>query len=293
MITSKRLFALGGIVAVAGCSGGSTAAAPPRADINATNHVLSTATLTINPTLLKHAASARRRPAFVDEGGSGQLSLEIISQSLDPFTNKNLTPPIVTMQLSTASPAPITVPAALYGPSGTIQVTELLQNGIATIEIASTGNLTYVFPVFPTAATVTLDASDLFGNINNTTGLTLNARIGGIVLSDTPDGSSANTHFFQQGFPGFSFSPGGAFVYAFPADANGGFTNVAVAGGFPNAVQLTSSGGLKPTNVGGVFAVCTIGATAPATATVSFSARDAFGTTGAVGVNISGYLGSC
>jgi hypothetical protein len=295
-------MALGGIVAVAGCaSGGSTAAVPPKT-ANATNRVLSTATLTINPTLLKHASSGRRSPAFVDVTGSGALSLQIITSHFDFSTDSLFTPPTVTVPLSSASPAPLTVPVPLYGPNGGILVNELLTLGSAATTIASTGELSYDFPVFPSAGTLTLDSTNVFGNVNNTTGLTLNAVVGGVVLSDRPDGLGVNTHFFSNG-SGATFNATGQFVYAFPADANGGFTDVTVAGGFPKAVQLQSSGVLKATNVPGAFAICN---NAPlnfgtSSGVVTLSATDGLNQANvgtvhpliSVSAVASGYLGSC
>jgi len=235
VIKRNGAIALGSILAVAGCGGGgaSTPVAKPAAKTNAPQ---ATGHLTINPSLLRHASSGRRRPKFVDAtGNGGELFLNIASVSDDGFVPTVLLVPI------SVSGAPIQVSVPLYGPGGFIRVQEFNQplNSVTGVAIgvpqlianSDNGNFSEQRYDILSGTDVTLPA------------ITLNAVIGGIVVSDTPDGSSLNTLFVPNSsntFPNYEVNASG-FVYAFPADATGGFSNLAIPGGFPNPVTAETA----------------------------------------------------
>jgi hypothetical protein len=326
----NRAIALGGILAIAGCSGGGgSAAAPAAKPAQAGNRPLSTGRFTINPTLLRHASSKRRSPAFVDAGGgisfsSGSVFFRVYSQS-----NDGLNPGPIDIPITYGSTAPITVSLPLYGPDGAMRVKELYQlSSVAPLQILAdtqSGGVidtvgdtsiddTVVQYHFPTGGVGGSSAIEFFVNGGSAQGaLTLNAVAGGVVLADTPDGSGGNTLFVPANntVDYLTFTPSGNFVYAFPADAVGGFTNLSAPGGFAAPVVLDSnfipngpSGGLVvlPTSVQGAF---TLGNTScselfpGAMGNVSFTATDVFGhavsTGGGAGsleVDLQGYLNS-
>jgi hypothetical protein len=269
----NRLMALGGILAVAGCSGGGgSTPAPVAKPAQAANRPLSTVKLTINPTLLRHASSGRRRPAFLDPGNGqafgGTLSLLVTSQTTD---GSNLVAPPTVQAMTLGSTAPVQLSVPLYGPSGVIRVQEIYQSptiAVAPQLVADTDpgginstNIGAVQYSFFTGTTTTVQIVQ-----NNTLSegpMTLNAVIGGVVVSDTPDGSSVNTVFVPDGNPNLlSFSAfSSQFVFIFPADVTGGFTASTVPGGFPNPVNITAGQtftagfSLTPTNIPGAFVI--------------------------------------
>src|SRR5471032_3031202 len=92
MIKRNGMIALGSILAVAGCSSGGHSSSNPAVPAAKVNHPLATGHLTINPSVLKHAAKSRRRPSFVDGlGNGGALTLEISSQTNDGSLSTQVT----------------------------------------------------------------------------------------------------------------------------------------------------------------------------------------------------------
>src|SRR5471032_1551949 len=128
MTTRKRMIALGSILAVAGCGGGGSTPATMAKPATNAQLPLSTGHLTINPTLLRHAASStRRRPAFVDGIGDANADpMYLVITSTSPQTDGTfLSPPPTTVSVSLSSGAvQATVP--LYGPGGYIRVKEVI-----------------------------------------------------------------------------------------------------------------------------------------------------------------------
>lgn len=293
MIKRNSAIALGSVLAIAGCGAGGTSSTPAKVAATA-NHTLSTGHLTINPTLLKHASSSRRRPSFVDtagDGNGGTLSIEVSTHTFDGL----LSTPVTSVPLTSPS-TPVTIDVPLYGPGGWVHVqefnTQLASLGGAKQLIADNADFSDSYSVSPGIDT----------NLN----LTLRAVLGGIVLSDKPDGSSASpsTVFIPlNNASNVSYTAPVAvspfFLYAFPADAAGNFTALSVAGGFPNAVLANpvsaSTLRLLPTNVLGVYSVCdTAGGGAPVTGLFSFGTTDGLGLGSSTAANITGgYLVSC
>jgi len=303
MIKRNRVMALGGALAVAGCSAGGSTAAPVVKPAQTANRPLSTGHLTINATLLRHASSQLRRPSFLDPGTSssfsGSLSLQITSATND---GSNLSPPVtnVPVTVGTSGPIPISVP--LYGPGGTIRIQEIYQPTVApSVVIADTdggqlgtGNVQYSF-----AQGQDSQIGIFQGNSGGTIPITLNAVVGGVVISDVPDGSAAfpNTMFIPNGNPASLLyninnnveqSP---FVYVFPADATGGFTNLSVPGGFQLPATLApiqnflNGFTITPAAVSGVFLV-----SGCSPSPVNFQATDVFGNTVSTRNAGTGYL---
>jgi hypothetical protein len=306
MIKRNSALALGGILAVAGCAGGGggSAAVPVAKPAQSGSRPLSTASFTINPTLLRHAASKRRRPAFVDTGGNSSFPagaaafLEVSSRSAD-----GLQPPIATIPIAYETTSPISVSIPLYGPDGFIRVKEIFMpdSTVPSVQFAladtqagpfddtSVGNsIQYHFQAGGTGGSSPIQ---FFVSGGASAGaLTLNAVAGGVVLSDTPDGSSGNTVFVPaNNFNYTTFTPNtGNFIYAFPADAAGGFTSFSVPGGFTKPVVLTPGQTFAPglsigaASIPGAFALtntdCANGGLNPgAMINVSFDATDIFG----------------
>jgi hypothetical protein len=269
----NRAMALGGILAVAGCSGGGgSTPAPATKPAQTAIHPLSSVKLTLNPTLLRHASNARRRPAFLDAGngqglGGGTLSLRVTSMTND---GSNLAPQATTQQIELGSTAPVQLSVPLYGPSGFIRIQEIYQAPVTAAPqliadtesggLASTNVSAITYSFNPGAGSEAV----LVGQ-NGSSGagqpITLNAVIGGVVISDTPDGSSGNAVFVPNAnSDDLSFTAfNSQFVFIFPADATGGFTPSTVPGGFPNPVNITANQtfspgfSLTPTNIPGAF----------------------------------------
>jgi len=241
MIKHRRAMALSGALVAAGCSGGAgSTPAPIAKPAQTTNLPLSTGHITINPTLLRHAASSQRRPAFVDGVGDANadpmfLVITSVSQQSDGTL---LSPPATTVSVPFSSVS-VQASVPLYGPGGFLRIKEVIGSIAPQITLADTDSDSESFDgvsgfgqqpysIQPGSNAVTLPP------------ITLNAVVGGIVFSDRPDGSGSNTVFVPNSlktFPQFTVNPSG-YVYAFPADAAGNFTNLTVPGGFPNPVVL-------------------------------------------------------
>jgi hypothetical protein len=205
------------------------------------NRPLTTAHFTINPTLLKHASSARRSPAFLDTTAPGAArSLVITSQSFD-----GVAPPVTTIPLlASAASSPVQIAVPLYGPGGFMHVQEFSQ-ALSTVGVPIAGpsvlvaDSNFLDPnngngLSSASYAITPGANSFIGTI------TLNAVIGGLVFSDTPD-ASGTTLFVPNGlksFPEFNVNTSDGIFYAFPADALGNFSTTPVPGGFPNPVRV-------------------------------------------------------
>jgi len=284
-IKRNRAIALGSILAVAGCSAGGSTAAPTAKPAADASRPQSVGRLTINPTLLSHASSARR-PAFVDVNGDGKGgSLSLVITSIETTDGLGLQPPATTIPISVGA-SNIQVSLPLYGPGGFIRVQEFnqpLATSPAQLIADTDGNTDGGFGNF--AYTISAGAASAsLGTV------TLQAVIGGIVLSDSPEGTS-NVVFVPNGnATPVSYTVGQTtatnFVYAFPADAAGNFTNLSVVGGFPNAVMLSpfqsfTELNVLATSILGSFVIAPV-ASCPfyppghATTPVSLQATDAF-----------------
>jgi hypothetical protein len=235
----RRSGAIGAAALLTAC--GSGAGMPAVTPAAHTTRPLTTAHFTINPTLLKHASSVRRSPAFLDTNApSAGQSLIINSQSAD---GSFIAPATIIAIPASASTSPIQVSVPLLGPGGFIHVQEFSQ------ALSSVGT--------PIAGSSVLLADSNFRDPNNgnqlsevaykiTQGadsflaaITLNAVVGGIVFSSTPD-ASGTTMFVPNGltsFPIFSVNFSDGIFYTFPADALGNFSTTPVPGGFPNPVR--------------------------------------------------------
>jgi hypothetical protein len=255
----RRSGAIGAAALLTACgSGGSMPAVTPAAH---TTRPLTTAHFTINPTLLKHASSQRRSPAFLDTNASGALqSLVITAQSSDGVASPVTTIPL----LASAATAPVQIAVPLYGPGGFIEVKEFSQ-ALSSIGVPIAGS------------SVLLADSDFLNATNGnqrssvsykiTPGadsiialITLNAVIGGFVFSSTPD-ASGTTMFVPNGLtssPTFSVNFSDGVFYTFPADALGNFSTTPVAGGFPNPVRalpvLSTDNPFQVASFGGTIA---------------------------------------
>jgi hypothetical protein len=202
---------------------------------------LTTAHFTINPTLLQHASSSRRSPAFLDTVASGAArSLVIRSVSSD-----GVVPPVTTIALlGSVVSTPVQIAVPLYGPGGFIRVQEFSQ-ALSSVGIPIAGSSVLVADsnfLDPNNATQSDSVPYIItpGSDSVLATITLNAVIGGLVFSNTPD-ASGTTLFVPNGltsFPSFSVNTSNGIFYTFPADALGNFATTAVAGGFPNPVHV-------------------------------------------------------
>src|SRR5476649_355568 len=264
MIKRNSALALGGRLTVDGCTGGGggSAAVPAAKPAQSGARPLSTASFTINPTLLRHSSSRRRRPAFVDTGGNSSFPpgasafFEISSRTAD-----GLQPPVSTIQIAYETTSPISISIPLYGPDGFIRVKEifvpdstmpgtqftLADTQAGAVDDTSVGNgIQYHF-----AAGGTGGSSPISFFVNggaSASALTLNAVAGGVVLAPNPDGSGSSV-FVPAGnetYTEFVTPFSSNFVYAFTADAAGGFTNLSVPGGFTKPPVLSASQNFDP-----------------------------------------------
>lgn len=272
MIKRKSMMALGGILAVAGCATGGSAVAPVAKPAQSGNQTLTTGRLTISPTLLLHASSSRRKPAFIDahgDGAGGSVYLQITATSSYP---DNLVAVTNVPMPVTTSTAPINVSMQLYGPSGYIQVREYSQPLSTTTTaqlIADSGTYSNYYTITPGAALATISP------------ITMYAVLGGVVISDAPNGVGTNNELVPLYPPTSSpaaYTPTGSFIYAFPADATGGYSALSVSGGFTHPVTLQSVNSstmrVSPTNISGAFAVCVISPYTSASGSIYLQAED-------------------
>jgi hypothetical protein len=267
MIKRNQIAALGGIIAIAGCSGGGGKVVTPATNpAQAVKRPLSIGHLTINPTLLHHASSKRRRPAFVDAQGNGSpLVLQISSITNDGTASS---PALTTVSISSYS-APVNLSIPLYGPGGYLRIQEysvpegfpqqLLadtdsNNDSAIFSQSGFGNVRYSIPQGQDAVISVSQNSSSFSSA----AVTLSAIIGGIAFDDTPDGSDFPRPLSASTGVACASAFNGETLFLFPADASGNFTSSAVPGGFPFPVTFagsdpSSTATLVPTNVAGVY----------------------------------------
>jgi hypothetical protein len=291
---SSRLFTLGSIVAVAaGCSGGGSASVPAQSAPSATKQIASMAHVTITPTALIHAMSARRRPSFIDvnppEGDA--LSLHILTNAIvaSGGISTETVVPIPSGQVT-----PLTVSFPLYGPTGSIDINEK-DSFLNTI--ADTGGLSYTIPL---GTDVTLDSSSVSGTIGPNhipvTGLTLRPIVANIAVASSPTGVEATVLSTNDASPTCmsGLSGSGGTLFLFPVDALGNFTTANVPGAFPTPVTLSGNPGsqilLNSTAVPGAFTYSGLGTDLD----IEFDVTDIFGhpAHGALSIttNTGGYL---
>jgi hypothetical protein len=322
MIKRNSALALGGILAVAGCAGGSSgsAPAPVAKPAQSAKHPLSTASFTINPTILRHASSRRRRPAFVDTGGTASFPAgTVVFFEISSRTADGLFAPLATVPIAYETTSPISVSIPLFGPDGFIRVKEIFEPNsafpgnqfvLADTQGGGVGDTSVNSSVayhFQAGGTGGSSPIQFFVNGGaSASALTLNAVAGGVVLAENPDGSG-NSVFVQANNATYTeFSTSNTFVYAFPSDAAGGFTNLTVPGGFTKPVVLSAAQNFDPslaivqTPVPGAFALSNTSCSElfPGSMTqVSFDATDIFGNVATTGfgstmIEFEGYLNS-